>query len=105
MEAFESDCLARNTPLRANGGIDLAFALAETHVELLLIHPFREGNGRLARLLSTSMAWQAGLRTPAFEGMIRRRRPEYFAAVQVGLDRNYEPMRRLFATIICDEAL
>ncbi|TAK86063.1 MAG: hypothetical protein EPO20_09750 [Betaproteobacteria bacterium] len=31
-------------------------ALAETHVELVLIHPFREGNGRIARALSTLMA-------------------------------------------------
>jgi cell filamentation protein len=33
--------------------------LAVTHVELILIHPFREGNGRLARLLADVMAVQA----------------------------------------------
>ncbi len=33
----------------------------EVHEELVLIHPFREGNGRVARLLSTLMAFQAGL--------------------------------------------
>jgi len=37
-----------------------ATALAEVHAELILIHPFREGNGRLARLLALLMALQAG---------------------------------------------
>jgi cell filamentation protein len=49
------------------------------------------------------MAWQAGLRTPAFEPLIKRRKLEYFAAVRAGLDRDYEPMRRLFASIILGE--
>ena len=35
-------------------------AIAETQVELIPIHPFREGNGRLARLLADVMAVQAG---------------------------------------------
>jgi len=34
-------------------------ALAETHVELVLIHPFRDGNCRLARVLSTLMGNEA----------------------------------------------
>lgn len=34
-------------------------ALSSAHVELILIHPFREGNGRIARLLSDVMAVQA----------------------------------------------
>lgn len=33
-------------------------AIAITHVELILIHPFREGNGRLSRLLADVMAVQ-----------------------------------------------
>lgn len=75
-------------------------ALAETHTELLLIHPFRDGNGRLARLLATVMSLQAGVRTPDFDLLLKRRAPEYFAAVQAGLDRNYEPMRTLFASVL-----
>ncbi len=35
--------------------------MAVTHTELILVHPFREGNGRLTRLLNTLMALQAGL--------------------------------------------
>lgn len=106
MKDLESDCLKRHTPLRAQIPSDIAAALAETHTELVLIHPFREGNGRLARLLAVLMAEQVGLPTPAFEAMRQRREAEYFAAVRAGLDRNYVPMSRLFASIITcgDEA-
>ena len=59
MEEFESTVLRRFTPC---GGevAEVAMALATVHVELVLIHPFREGNGRVARLLATLMALQAG---------------------------------------------
>ena len=35
-------------------------SIAMVHTELLLIHPFRDGNGRLARWLADIMAAQAG---------------------------------------------
>lgn len=94
MHELERDCLA---------GIqhdDRVLALARTHAELLLIHPFREGNGRLARLLATLMALQKGFRKPSFETLLSQHRASYFAAMRSGLDRNYEPMRRLFALIV-----
>jgi hypothetical protein len=50
------------------------------------------------------MAWQAGIRTPAFDAMVTERKLEYFAAVRAGLDRDYEPMRELFASAICEAA-
>ena len=50
-----------------------------------------------------AMAWQAGLPTPVFEVMVRRRKLEYFAAVRAALDRNYESMREIFASIICGD--
>jgi cell filamentation protein len=78
----------------------VAAALAEVHVELVLIHPFREGNGRLSRLLATLMALQAGLPLLDFSGLAESSRQGYFAAVQAGLDRNYRPMTDLFTQII-----
>ena len=38
---------------------ELLYALSSVHVELILIHPFREGNGRIARLLCNVIAFQA----------------------------------------------
>lgn len=34
-------------------------AIAVVHVEFILIHPFREGNGRMGRMLASVMAMQA----------------------------------------------
>jgi cell filamentation protein len=99
MEEFQTSCLAKHTPLRSSHR-DIPLALAETHAELLLIHPFRDGNGRVARLLARLMAAQAGIEIEALNALVTRRREEYFAAVRAGLDRNYEPMRKLFVTII-----
>ncbi len=56
MDQFERDVLQRYTPCTFADRGDIVRALAETHVELVLIHPFRDGNGRLARVLSTLMA-------------------------------------------------
>jgi cell filamentation protein len=47
----------------------VADALAVVHVELVLIHPFREGNGRTARLLAVVMGLQAGLPALFFENL------------------------------------
>lgn len=41
--------------------------VAMVHAELLFIHPFREGNGRTARLLANLMCHKAGYGSLAFE--------------------------------------
>lgn len=99
MQAFEKDVLAKYTPCNFPSRADVIRALAETHVELMLIHPFREGNGRTGRVLSILMALQAGLPLLDFSS-IAEKKPAYFAAVQAGLDKNYRPMEQLFAEII-----
>lgn len=100
MEDYSRSVLAGRTPSRSSDRAQIASALAQTHVELVLIHPFREGNGRIARVLATLMALQAGLPPLDFRLIAGRGRKAYFAAVQAGMDRNYEPMERLFAEII-----
>lgn len=100
MRQFENDQLARLTPCRFEQIEDVVAALAEVHVELILIHPFREGNGRIARLLSVLMALQAGLPPLDFSEIQEAKRDEYFAAVQAGMDRDYKPMERIFNGVI-----
>lgn len=80
--------------------MEVVRALAEAHVELLLIHPFRDGNGRIARALAILMAAQAGLPQIDFSPIVGRRRSRYFAAVQAGLERNYAPMAAIFSGLI-----
>ena len=79
----------------------VAQAIAEVHVELVLIHPFRDGNGRAARLLADLMALQAALPpldwTSISKGKGRR---NYFSAVEAGMDRDYEPMADIVRRVI-----
>ncbi len=48
MSELERDHLRKFTPCRFASPDEVARALAVVHVELMLIHPFREGNGRVA---------------------------------------------------------
>lgn len=100
MADFERDLLRTHTPCRPGLVETLAEALAVVHVELVLIHPFREGNGRIARLLSVLMGLQAGLPTLAFDDLVGRKRLQYFSAVRAGTDRNYRPMAGIFSAVI-----
>ena len=100
MAEFEQAPLRQFTPCHFSNVSELAFALAVVHVELVLIHPFRDGNGRVARMLSILMGLQAGLPALDFGDIKGKKKKEYFSAVQAGLDRNYEPMERIFTDVI-----
>jgi cell filamentation protein len=100
MDAFEAQELAGCTPCEGMDEAALVAALARTHAELVLIHPFREGNGRCARLLGWLMALQAGWPPLDFSPLSGRGKAEYFAAVQVALGRDYAPLERCFSRVL-----
>lgn len=100
MREFERGPLREFTPCRFTGLDIQARALAVVHTEMVLIHPFREGNGRCSRLLAVLMGLQAGLPALDFGGVRGEEKRRYFAAVQAGLDRDYEPMTTVFQSII-----
>lgn len=100
MNALEKDLLSRYTPCKGMNGNALIKALAVVHTELVLIHPFREGNGRVARTLSSLMALQAGLPLLDFSDIEEDKKEAYFAAVRVGLERDYKPMAEIFEEVI-----
>lgn len=100
MEQFEQSQLTQYTPCEFKNREEVVKALAEVHTELLLIHPFREGNGRVARLLSMLMALQAELPILDFSLISEHKKKEYITAVYAGMDRNYQPMEALFSEII-----
>lgn len=97
---FERDMLAKYTPCNFNNRDDVIEALAITHCELVLIHPYREGNGRTSRLLATLMALQAGLPLLDFSGITDRAKQAYFVAVQASITRDYEPMKAVFNAVL-----
>lgn len=101
LDEFQETCLDRFTPSQGLSDKALFKALAVTHVELILIHPFREGNGRLARLIADVMAMQAN------RGLLDytkwdRDRERYFSAIQQGLARAYGPMVELMSEALKD---
>ncbi|OGW02162.1 MAG: cell filamentation protein Fic [Nitrospinae bacterium RIFCSPLOWO2_02_39_17] len=100
MAEFGKSSLRKHTPCNFKSHERVIQALAEVHVELVLIHPFREGNGRVARILSTIMASQAGLPILNFKDITSKKRKEYFASINRGLSRDYKPMERLFEKIV-----
>lgn len=89
---FEEACLGRFTPCHGLDKEALIDAIAVTHVEFILIHPFREGNGRLSRLLADVMALQAGRDPMDYSGW-KADREGYFAAIQHGMSGDYGLMR------------
>jgi cell filamentation protein len=100
MEEFERDILNQYTPCTFTERNEVIRALAIVHTELLLIHPFREGNGRIARLLATLMGLQAGLPFLDFSDIEGEKKDAYFVAVRAGLDRNYKLMGKIFTDVI-----
>ncbi|MGH8239716.1 MAG: Fic family protein [Steroidobacteraceae bacterium] len=49
MVQFGRTVLRRHTPCGSAVHVTVARSLAEVHAELILVHPFRDGNGRLAQ--------------------------------------------------------
>jgi cell filamentation protein len=100
MQEFERGALREYTPCRFGTSIAQATALAIVHAELILIHPFRDGNGRCARLLAMLMGLQAGLPALDFGEIRGAKKREYIAAVHAALSRDYEPMTKVFREVI-----
>lgn len=101
MDKFEQGSLCEFTPCRSGiRGGDIVHAVAVVHTELVLIHPFREGNGRLARMFAVLMGLQAGLPPFDFGGIKGKQKQKYFAAVQACMGYNYEPMESIFRAVL-----
>jgi len=103
MKTFENKFLSVYMPCKGMDEEVLIDALAKVHIEFILIHPFREGNGRLSRLLANIMALQAGQPMLDFSVMDKKKL-QYFTAIQAGLD-NYEPMKAIFRQVLHETQL
>lgn len=99
LKAFESEQLARLTPFNPESMDELISSFAHVHVEFVLIHPFREGNGRIARLLIDVMACQAGI-GPLDYSAWDQHREQYFAAIRAGAVLEMAPMEELFRQVL-----
>lgn len=103
MGGFEKNELKLYTPCSKTSVEKLALALAIIHVEFILIHPFREGNGRLARMVAYIMGLQAGyppLNFASIDDKQTAAHDEYIRAIHKGLDKDYVMMQKVFERII-----
>ncbi len=105
MMDFEQEVLKKFTPCNFKTLEEVSMAIAIVHVELVLIHPFREGNGRSARLLADMMAMQADYPPLDYSVLEKKDKKKYIVAIHAGLDRKYEPMAWLFSALIEKAAL
>jgi cell filamentation protein len=100
MRIFGSEVLRRHTPCGRDDAETIARSLAVVHAELILIHPFHDGNGRLARMLSLLMTSQAGLPPPSLQALAGSGKRSYVQAIHAAMSRDYAPLESLFAQAI-----
>lgn len=92
LNEFDTKYLAHYTPCSHMDEEQLITAIAITHVELILIHPFREGNGRLSRLLADVMAVQGAYKPLDYQSW-EQNKTQYISAIHAGMSMDYEPMK------------
>ena len=68
-------------------------------MEFILIHPYREGNGRLSRLLMDVCAVQAGFDVLDYE-IWDENKEFYFKSIQAGVSGDYQHIERLVRDIL-----
>jgi cell filamentation protein len=97
MANFGKEALRRHTPCGDTAHATVARSLAEVHAQLILIHPFRDGNARLARLVAVLMASQAGLNPLRLMALAGRGRRTYVQALHAAKSGDYAPLETLFS--------
>ena len=98
MSTFESEILS-TLPNKYDNREQLINDIAVVHGELLFIHPFREGNGRTARLLANLMSRKAGYDGLQFEKIGKKEFEKYVAAVQSCANKDYTKMVEFIRSI------
>lgn len=99
VSTFERCYLERFSVLTEYHENELIECLADSHVEFILIHPFREGNGRLSRLLMDTMATKAGF-GPLDYTLWDQHKEFYFKAIQASVAGDNQHMIRLVHDIL-----
>jgi len=109
MEKFEHQYLKKYTPCHFDQPKEIALALGIVHVELIIIHPFREGNGRTARLLANLMSLQADQPVLNYDVINQtlhaRGFKQYVEAIHSGFNKDYQPIQTIFYRILEDSKL
>ena len=95
MKNFQTEILSKLPDVYTNKN-SLIRDNAVVHAELLFIHPFREGNGRTARILANLMSMKAGYGPLGFEKIGGEEFEQYILAVQKATEQDYSKMTKYF---------
>jgi Fic family protein len=75
---------------------DIFVRAAMAHLHLVSVHPFRDGNGRVSRIVQSLVLAQAGLASPEFfsiEDYLGAHTDAYYAALRDAQGGSYQPDR------------
>jgi Fic family protein len=76
--------------------VDVVVRAAMAHLNLISVHPFRDGNGRVARIVQSLVLAREGLGSPEFfsiEGYLGSRTQDYYAALRETQGGSSQPRR------------
>lgn len=98
MNEFDADVLSK-MPDTYNNAEKLIKDIAVVHGEFLFIHPFREGNGRTARILANLMARKQGFGALEFGKIKEEHKAIYISAIQHCASKDYRRIIELIKSI------
>lgn len=98
MQAFDQEVL-QVLPNKYEDRESLIYDIAVVHGELLVIHPFREGNGRTARILANLMSRKQGYESLDFSKIGEKEFELYVSAVQKSAEKDYNGMIEFISSI------
>lgn len=101
MKAFEEEILLKLLN-KYQTREELIRDIAVVHGELLFIHPFREGNGRTARILANLMLRKQGYPSFNFDKVEEKEFEFYITAVQKSAEKDYTKMEGFIRAIFPD---
>jgi Fic family protein len=93
-----------------SGDVDVHVVVraAMAHLHVVSVHPFRDGNGRISRIVQSLVLAREGLVSPEFasiEEYLGEHTPDYYAALQEAQGGRYQPERDASAWVaFCVEA-
>lgn len=77
-------------------GVHVVVRAAMAHLNLISVHPFRDGNGRISRIVQSLVLARGGLGSPEFfsiEEYLGEHTSDYYAALREAQGGSYQPER------------
>ncbi len=94
-----ADFLSKFNSIKNLSAEEFVSFMAKSHVEFILIHPFREGNGRVARLLMDYISYCAGYGLLDYS-LWDQHKEFYIRSIHAGVCGDYKHIERLVRDIL-----